>query len=80
MAFGVLVQLILEGQHHSTMEEVLRFLTSLWLRVTLAEIGLDRITPDMLDHIAVRITARGETIHNEPFEVHPEMVAGAIMR
>jgi glycerol dehydrogenase len=78
VAFGVLVELILEGQPRSVMEEVLRFSTSVGLPVTLAEIGLGQMTPDMLDQIAVRSTAKGETIHNEPFEVHPQMVADAI--
>lgn len=78
VAFGVLVQLIMEGQSHSVMEEVLRFSTAVGLPVTLAGIGIDQITPDMLDRIAARSTAKGETIHNEPFEVHPEMVADAI--
>ncbi len=78
VAFGVLVQLILEGQPHSTLEEVLRFSVSVGLPVTLAEIGLDRMTQEMLDRIALRSTAKGETIHNEPFEVDPEMVADAI--
>ena len=78
VAFGVLVQLTLEGQPHSIIEEVLRFSTSVGLPVTLSEIGLDHLTSDMLDRIAVRSTAKGETIHNEPFEVSPEMVADAI--
>jgi glycerol dehydrogenase len=78
VAFGVLVQLVLEGQPHSIMEEVLRFSTSVGLPVTLSDIGLERMTPDMLNRIATRSTAEGETIHNEPFEVHPEMVADAI--
>lgn len=78
VAFGVLVQLVLEGQPHSIMQEVLRFSTAVGLPVTLAEIGLDHTTPEMLDRIAVRSTAKGETIHNEPFEVHPEMVADAV--
>jgi glycerol dehydrogenase len=78
VAFGVLVQLVLEGQPHSVMEEVLRFSTSIGLPVTLAEIGLEGMRPDMLDRIAHRSTATGETIHNEPFDVDPEMVADAI--
>jgi glycerol dehydrogenase len=78
VAFGVLVQLVLEGQPHSVMGEVLRFSTSVGLPVTLTEIGLERMTPDMLERIAQRSTATGETIHNEPFDVHPEMVADAI--
>lgn len=78
VAFGVLVQLVLEGQSHSIIEEVLRFSTSVGLPITLTEIGLGHMAPDMLDRIAVRSTAEGETIHNEPFEVHPEIVADAI--
>lgn len=78
VAFGVLVQLMLEGQPDPVREEVLRFSTSVGLPVTLAEIGIDQMTPDMLDRIAVRSTAKGETIHNEPFEVSPGMVADAI--
>jgi glycerol dehydrogenase len=78
VAFGVLVQLIMEGQHHSIIEEVLRFSASVGLPLTLADIGLGQMTPDMLDLIAARSTAKGETIHNEPFEVYPGMVADAI--
>jgi glycerol dehydrogenase len=36
------------------------------------------MTADMLDQIAARSTAEGETIHNEPFAVQPRMVAEAI--
>jgi glycerol dehydrogenase len=32
----------------------------------------------MLEQIAARSTAPGETIHNEPFAVDPRMVAQAI--
>ncbi len=78
VAFGVLVQLILERQPQSVIEEVLDFSTSIGLPVTLAEIGLSEMTPDMLDRVAVRSTARGESIHNEPFEVRPQMVVDAI--
>jgi glycerol dehydrogenase len=28
--------------------------------------------------VAARATAEGETIHNEPFEVRPDMVADAV--
>jgi glycerol dehydrogenase len=78
VAFGVLVQLMLERQPRSVVDQVLRFSTSVGLPVSLAEIGLGQITPDMLDRIAVRSTAKGETIHNEPFEVLPGMVVDAI--
>jgi glycerol dehydrogenase len=33
----------------------------------------------MTQQIATRATASGETIHNEPFEVRPDMVADALL-
>jgi glycerol dehydrogenase len=33
---------------------------------------------DLLQRVAARATTEGETIHDEPFEVRPDMVADAI--
>ena len=46
---------------------------------TLAEIGLNEFPEDMLEQVAARAAAEGETIHNEPFDVRPDMVADAIL-
>ena len=46
--------------------------------MTLAEIGLADLPAELLRRVAHRATAEGETIHNEPFEVRPDMVADAI--
>jgi glycerol dehydrogenase len=78
VAFGVLVQLVLEGKPRDTVEEVLRFSTEVGLPTTLAHIGLDDPTPEIIEKIATRATAEGETIHNEPFEVLPSMVVDAV--
>lgn len=78
VAYGVLVQLVLEGKPRSLFSEVLAFATEVRLPVTLAEIGLGELPRELLERIAARATAKGETIHNEPFEVTPEMVADAI--
>jgi glycerol dehydrogenase len=78
VAFGVLVQLVLEGKPHALMAEVLGFACDVGLPVTLAEIGLDKVPAELLEQIATRTTAPGETIHNEPFETSPEMVSDAI--
>jgi glycerol dehydrogenase len=78
VAFGTLVQLVLEGKSRSVMEEVLAFSTEVGLPITLAEVGLSDIPGDMLRRVATRATAEGETIHNEPFPVEPSMVADAI--
>ena len=40
---------------------------------------LAELPRETLKQIAVRATAKGETIHNEPFEVRPDMVADAIL-
>ena len=79
VAYGLLVQLVLEGQPRSVVESVLGFATQVGLPVTLAQIGLTDLPRDLLDQIAHRATAKGETIHNEPFEVRPDMVADAIL-
>ncbi|HKI32775.1 MAG TPA: hypothetical protein VKA46_13070 [Gemmataceae bacterium] len=60
------------------LEQVLRFATEVGLPVTLAEFGLTELPPELLRQVAAPATAEGETIHNEPFEVRPEMVADAI--
>ena len=78
VAYGLLVQLVLEGQPRSVLEEVLYFATEVGLPVTLAEVGLAELPGELLQRVAARATAQGETIHNEPFEVRPDMVADAL--
>jgi glycerol dehydrogenase len=78
VAFGVLVQLMLEGKQRSLVDQVLGFAADVGLPMTLAEVGLGDMTGEMLNRIATRSTAKGETIHNEPFEVRPEIVSDAI--
>ena len=79
VAFGTLVQLVLEGKPSSTIDEVLHFCTKVGLPITLAEIGMSEPPAEMIQRVAARATAEGETIHNEPFEVQPDMVADAIL-
>jgi glycerol dehydrogenase len=78
VAYGLLVQLVLEAQPRSVVEQVLRFATEVGLPITLADIGLVELPGELLQQVATRATAKGETIHNEPFEVHADMVADAI--
>jgi glycerol dehydrogenase len=79
VAFGLLTQLVMEGQPQSLLHRVLSFATEVGLPITLADVGLTELPKEQLKKIAVRATAESETIHNEPFEVLPEMVADAIM-
>jgi glycerol dehydrogenase len=79
VAFGLLVQLVLEGADRATCEQVLAFSSEVGLPITLAEIGLKELPAEILTQVARRATAPGETIHNEPFEVTAEMVADAML-
>jgi glycerol dehydrogenase len=79
VAYGLLVQLTLEGRPSSVIGQVLDFACRVGLPVTLAEVGLAELPRPLLQQVAARATAEGETIHNEPFEVRPDMVADAIL-
>ena len=79
VAFGVLVQLILEKTDRAELDEVLSFSASVGLPMTLSEIGCGDLSPEMLSMVAARAIASGETIHNEPFKVTESMVAEAIL-
>jgi len=80
VAFGTLVQLVIEESSLSEIEEVLAFCIQVGLPVTLAQIGLQEVPPEILERIALRATQAGESIHNEPFEVSSAQVADAILR
>jgi len=79
VAFGTLVQLALENEATSQIEEVIGFCMQVGLPVTLAQIGLQELPREVLEQIALRATQTGESIHNEPFEVSPAQVADAIL-
>ena len=78
VAFGLLAQLMLESQPGSVIEEVLGFANSVGLPTTLADIGVASPSRELLETIAQRATAAGETIHNEPMAVTPQLVVEAM--
>jgi len=78
VAFGLLSQLVLESQPQSIVDEVLGFSESVGLPITFAEIGIGSPSQDLLEQVAKRATAPGETIHNEPVPVTPERVVEAM--
>lgn len=79
VAFGVIVQLMLESQPEAVVNEVLAFSTSVGLPVTFAGIGLQEPGAEVLSKIARRAIAPGETIHNEPFAVTLGIVIEALI-
>jgi len=78
VAFGTLVQLVLDGTPAEEFATLVRFCRAVGLPVTLAELGLPAVTAADIDRIAVRATQPGETIHNLPRPVTPAEVAAAI--
>jgi glycerol dehydrogenase len=79
VSFGLLAQLVLEGQPHTIVDPVLTFADAVGLPITLAQIGLADLSDEALQRISMRATLEGESIHNEPFKVSASMVADAIL-
>ncbi|MDU2065735.1 MAG: glycerol dehydrogenase [Sporomusaceae bacterium] len=79
VAFGTLVQLVLENRSREELLEVIRFCREVGLPVTLADIGVTEITEEKIQKVAEASCAAGETIFNEPFPVTVESVRAAIL-
>lgn len=82
VAFGTLVQLVLENAPEEELETVLDFLDRVGLPMTLAQIGVkegDGFKEKKIMEVAKASCAEGESIHNMPFEVTPEQVYAAIL-
>jgi glycerol dehydrogenase len=78
VAFGTLVQIVLDGTAAEEFATAARFCRAVGLPVTLAELGLPAATTADIDAIARRATQPGETIHNMPRPVTAAEVAAAI--
>jgi glycerol dehydrogenase len=79
VAFGTLVQLVLENRSTAEIEPVLNFCKSVGLPVTLKDIGVTEITAAKIHKVAEATCAAGETVHNQPFSVSAASVYAAIM-
>ena len=79
VAFGVISMLMLEERPAEELREVVDFCLEVGLPVALEDIGLDGVSREELQQVAEAACAEGETIHNEPFTVYPEMVLDAML-
>lgn len=79
VAFGTMVQLVLENRPDSEIKEVLSFSRSVGLPTCLADLGLENARKEQIERIALRTVAPGETAHNEPFAIDSTMVVKAIV-
>lgn len=79
VAFGTLVQLVLEDAGEDEIMEVIDFCTETGLPVTLKELGIKKVKPEQIMEVAELSCAEGDTMGNMPFEVTPDDVYAAIM-
>ena len=79
VAFGTLVQLVLENAPTETLEQVLGFCLEVGLPVTLAELGVEDASRERVMAVAEAACAPADTVGNMPFDVTPEMLADAIL-
>jgi glycerol dehydrogenase-like iron-containing ADH family enzyme len=84
VAFGILVQLRLEELNGNAIaatarQQLLKFYTEIGLPKTLADLGLNRVTPAELEAIAVVTCQPNSDIHRLPFKVSPDLVLTAMM-
>ena len=78
VAIGTLALLMLTDRPPSVIKEAFDFCEEVGLPITLAQIGLGKVTDQQLMDVATAACAPGETIHNAPCEVTPKRVFAAI--
>ncbi len=78
VAFGTLVQLVLEGRASEQIKEVMTFCLSVGLPICLKELGLLNPSKEDIKAVAEATAAEGETIHSTWFPVTAGAVEAAI--
>lgn len=78
VAFGTIVQLVLEGAPIEELEQVISFCCSVGLPVTMQQLGVEDVTDEKIQAVAESACDDKEPMKNMPFAVTPAMVTGAI--
>lgn len=79
VAFGAIVQLVLEDAPMEELGEVLDFCMSVGLPTTLKDLGIERIDAKKLMEAAALACAENDTLQNMPFPVTPKRVYSALL-
>lgn len=79
VAFGTLVQLVLENASKQEIETVVKFCLEVGLPVKLEDLGIKEFDDEDILNVARAACAEGETIHNMPFAITPQDVRAAIL-
>jgi len=78
VAFGVIVQLVLEGRPSSAISEVQDFCSRVGLPICLEDLGINSPSPEEIRQVAQVSCAEGESIHSTWFPVTAAAVEAAI--
>ncbi|MDR1977494.1 MAG: glycerol dehydrogenase [Synergistaceae bacterium] len=78
VAFGTIVQLVIEDASDDHIFEVITFCKTVGLPTTLAQLGVKDVTPEKIKAVAAASCAEGETIYNMHTEITVEKVMAAI--
>lgn len=79
VAFGVIVQMILEERPNEEISKAINFCKSVGLPVSFAELSEKELTPDEIMKVAVAACNPNSFMDREPFKVTPEMTFAALM-
>lgn len=79
VAFGVLVEMVMQGYDETEISQIAGFNRSVGLPATLADLSIDRDGPGV-NIIAQRACKPGEIIFNEPAEIDVAITRAAILR
>jgi glycerol dehydrogenase len=79
VAFGLITMLVLEERPAEVVEEVVDFCLRVGLPVSLEDIGVEGVGREELASVAEVACVEGETIHNMPFEIQPDMLVDAMI-
>ena len=79
VAFGLLTQLVLEGQPQTEINEILHYQKAVGLPITLAQVGVEAHNDEQLQRIAARSVIPAESSHNEAFPVTAAAVVAALI-
>ncbi len=78
VAFGLLVQLVLQGESKAEFDKIMQFNLEIGLPVCLKDIGGSECDPKTIESIAKKATEPSETIHNMLGDPNWEQVRDAI--
>jgi len=79
VAFGVLVQLILDNSPGEEIDEVIKFCLRVGLPITLEDFSLKNISSENLMKVSEKACSEGQPIHNLCYKVIPKDVFSAIL-